>query len=177
MQLVAVRMPVIVEPRFIIKANCVDYECIAIPFSDRFSHPRGIQIRRMPAAVGEDFAHKMIVFKVHHHSPALLKDLQRRAPHEVDLWYSRRETVDCGIIRFGNSYSMRSDIRLRGFEPLKSPWRHRKLLVRQAQRDLEKCVLALVVGRTPHTPPHAADVRCRGCLSCCRSSRASARTG
>src|SRR6202035_2876770 len=98
---------------------------------------------------------------------------QRCASHEINLRYSRRETVDRGIVRFGNSYGMRSDVGLGSFELFESPWGHLRLVVRQGQGDFENRVFALVVGRAPRTPPHTTEVWCRGrrgfyCSRCAR---------
>src|SRR4029077_11002082 len=127
--------------------------------------------------IGEDLAHEVIVFKIHHHAPGLLKDLQRCASHEINLRYSRWETVDCGIIRFGNSYGMRPDVGLGSFELFESPCGHRRFVVRQGQGGLENRVLALIVGRAPRTPPHTTEVWCRGHRGFYCSLCASARTG
>ena len=76
-QRVAVRVAASIQPPAVIKADRVDHQRIAVPFSDGVSQPGWLRIVGELAAVGIYLAEGCISFVQHHRQSRRLDDLVR----------------------------------------------------------------------------------------------------
>src|SRR5579864_923218 len=154
-------MAIIVEPGLVVKPHCIHDECISLPPANRVSHPRGIQILGMWAAIGIDIAYEMVILEEHQYTARDIRNLHRLASYEKDPWNPRWKTLHDRIVCLCYGNRVGSDVRFVGLEFFFRPGSHRRLLAANGKHELINGVLASFVRRAPRSAPNAGQVRRR----------------
>src|SRR6267154_3960851 len=152
-QLLAVGMPISIEPALVIQSDRVDDKSISLPLANGIAHPGGFRVLGMTPPVGPDLAPDALVFEEHENAVGSLHNLKWLGPVKNSRDTGRIAAQD-RVSRIHTSF--RAVSRLRGVVLRLGPRRHRRRI----------CARSIVDALTGNSPTeefiHAGQVVCGG---------------